>query len=243
MRSAAASLIALFFAFAQPVLACTPPTGWPQKVKLNVPLAARTLADAAATIDIVVAERATDDYEVGTDPEANAEARASYAAGDDGVKLTAAEASARLKADEFPEGARIHYRVVERLKGDSADTFTLNGMTPAGHPPLGSFRPKDTLPLLRARLNSQDLSEWPGFGACIQPLWTGLGHRYVVFRDPRGRLLRQTVAISFEGERNAVRGPVYAEVRTSDDDAWLKAIRQALATRSVSDKTASSEPR
>lgn len=242
MRSAAAGLIALLLTLAQPALACTPPPGWPQKAKLDIALTARTLTDAAATIDIVVAERATDDYEVGTDPEANAQALANYAADPDGVKLTAAEVSARLKADEFPDGARIHYRVIERLKGASSDTFSLNGMAPPGHPTAAPLGPRETLALLRNRLNSQDLSEWPGFGACIQPLWTGLGHRYVVFRDAQGRLLRQTVAIRFEGEQSDVRGPTYAEVGGADD-VWLKAIRQTLATPVISDKTASSEPR
>ena len=241
MRSAAAGLTALLLTLAQPALACSPPPGWPQKVKLDIQATARTLVDAAATIDIVVAERATDDYEVGTDPQANAQAMATYAADPDGVKLTAAEVSVRLKS-EFSEGARVHYRVVERLKGASPHTFSLNGVTPPGHPTGGPRGAHQTLGLLRARLNSQDLSEWPGFGACIQPLWTGLGHRYVVFRDAQGRLLRQTVSIRFDGERSDVRGPTYAEVG-GVDDIWLRAIRKALAARSISDKTASSEPR
>jgi hypothetical protein len=226
MRRATAGLTALFLTLAQPALACTPPPGWPNKVKLDLALTAETLVRAAATIDIAVAERTTDDYEVGTDPEANAEAMANYATGEGGRKLSAVEVSALLK-EEYPDGVRIHYRVVERLKGASPSEFTLNGalLPIEGRPP--GYRPRFGRSEVLDRLNSQDLSEWQGFGACMRELWTDLGGRYVVFRDDQGRLLRQMVTVQLR-DQGQVRGPTYAQVGERDD-AWLAAVRKAIA--------------
>lgn len=227
MRSAAACLTALSFAIAQPAAACIPAKGWPQKVELDVALAARTMAKAAATIDIVIAERKTDDYAVGTAPKANAQARANYAAS--GEVLSSAQVSRRLKTEELTDGARIHYRVVERLKGTGSRLFSLNGIVPPDYPQTPPSRGRD-LGELRSRLGSQDLSEWPGFGACIQPLWTSLGHRYVVFRDARGQLLSAQINVRLEGRSISVRGPSYVEV-SGDDDPWIRSIRQALSVK------------
>lgn len=185
------------------------------------------MVKAAATIDIVVADRMTSDYVVGTDPKANAQARANYAAS--GIVLSPAQVSQRLKTEELTDGARIHYRVVERLKGAGSRLFSLNGVVPPDYPTAASSRGGNIVQL-RSRLNSQDLSEWPGFGACIQPLWTGLGHRYVVFRDARGQLLGAKISVNFEGRPITVRGPSYVEV-SGDDDPWVKSIRQALGVR------------
>ncbi|WP_297515498.1 hypothetical protein [uncultured Caulobacter sp.] len=182
------------------------------------------MAKAAATIDIVVAERVTGDYAVATTSSANRQARANYAAG--GEVLSSAQVSQRLKTEEMPDGARIHYRVVERLKGEGSRVFSLNGIVPPDYPKAAPS-PAGSIVELRARLNSQDLSEWPGFGACIQPLWTGLGHRYVVFRDARGQLLAVQIRVGFDGRPMRVRGPSYVEVG-GPDDPWLRSIRRAL---------------
>jgi hypothetical protein len=227
MRSAAALSTALLLLLTQPAMACTPPKGWPQRVELDVALAARTMVRAASSIDLVVAERITSDYAVGTTPEANAQARANYAAG--GETLSPAQVSLRLKADELTDGARIHYRVVERLKGKGAQGFSLNGIVPPDYPKALPSQ-GGSVAELRSRLNSQDLSEWPGFGACIQPLWTGLGHHYVVFRDARGRLLGANIAVRFNGRSTSARGPSYVEV-SGPNDPWVKSIRQALGAR------------
>lgn len=227
MRRAATCLTALLLLTAVPAAACTPPPGWPENVKLDVPRIAKALAHDAVTIDVAVAERATGDYEVGTTPQANAEAMANYTIVRRGRKPTAAQVSAWLKRDEVVDGARLHYRVIERLKGSSRDVFTLNGVVYGPGKP--GPRRLDSTAQLRARLNSRDWADWQGFGACIQPLWTELGHRYIVFRDAHGRLLRRSVPILLLGKPHQIQGPVYAEINAAGDDAWLKAVRAAVA--------------
>jgi hypothetical protein len=199
------------------------------KARIDPTVLARTLFDAATTVDVAVAETMTDDYEVGTSWQAFAAARANFAAfpASDTGPLTPKRVSALLREDWEDDGARIHYRVVEHLKGSGPETFTLNGaqLPPAPH----RFPPKALDPVagLKSRLDSRDLSDWEGFGACITALYSEVGKRYLVFRDAEGHLLRQEVAVRFRGETVRVGGPVYAEV-SGPDDRWLVAVRAAV---------------
>jgi hypothetical protein len=230
MRAAFALIAAVaLLGTAPPSRACTPPPGWPTKARIDLPATARALAIEAATVDLVVAESASDDFEVGTSPSATALALANVNV--DGGDHTAQQVVADLRAEWVGDGARFHYRIVEHLKGDGTETFTLNGANlpppPTGPGVVRPAKPRQS-DLLRFRLGSRDLADWEGFGACITPLWTRLGGRYLVFRDADGRLLNRMVPIAFQRNLVEVQGPVYAEVFGSDD-AWLAAVRDALA--------------
>jgi hypothetical protein len=229
MRAALALIAATaLLGAALPSRACSTPPGWPTKARIDLPATARVLAGAAATVDLVVAESASDDFEVGTSPRATALALANFNA--DGGHYTAQQAAAELRAEWMDDGARFHYRIVEHLKGDGAETFTLNGAN-LPPPPIGPGVVKPAKPRqgnLLFRLGSRDLADWEGFGACITPPWTTLGGRYLVFRDADGRLLNRTVPVTFERKVVEVQGPVYAEVFGADD-TWLAAVREALA--------------
>lgn len=195
---------------------------------------ARTLVDAATTVDVAVAEAVTDDYEVGTSPLARASVELSFAMYPDSTSgpRTPEEISALLREEWAGEGARIHYRVVERLKGSGPETFTLNGarLPPQPSPPRQhARRAHSAMDGLKFRLNSQDLSDWEGFGACINALYSDLGQRYLIFRDADGHLLRQDVAVRFQGKTIRVGGPVYSET-PEPADGWLATVR-AAATR------------
>jgi hypothetical protein len=229
MRAAFALIAAAaLLGAALPSRACTPPPGWPTKARIDLSATARVLVTEAATVDLVVAESASDDFEVGTSPSATALALANVNA--DGGHHTAQQVVTDLRAEWADDGVRFHYRIVEHLKGDGAETFTLNGAN-LPPPPIGPGVVKPAKPrqsdLLRFRLGSRDLADWEGFGACITPLWTKLGGRYLVFRDADGRLLNRAVPVAFERNVVEVQGPVYAEVFGSDD-TWLAAVRKAL---------------
>jgi hypothetical protein len=235
MRAALLSvaLAASCLAAASPAAACVPPPGWPLKVRLAPTALARELFDAAATVDVAVAETMTDDFEVGTSAEAYAAARSNFEDGPDPVAgpLTPERVSALLRDDWQGEGVRIHYRVVERLKGSSPESFTLNGarLPPGPPPPRRLVRlTRNPMTSLKLRLDSRDLSDWEGFGACITALYSDVGARYLIFRDADGHLLRQKVDVRFLNDTVRVGGPVYAEIRSSADP-WLAAVRGAAA--------------
>lgn len=192
---------------------------------IALPSTAERLARSAASIDLVVAEAVDDRYEVGTQPEALAAALANSNCC--GHTANKAQVLADLKTEWADDGGRFHYRVVQRLKGQGSNTFTLNGMrTSPG--PRRARSPHVVVVELRARLGSADLNTWPGFGACITPLYSAVGRRYLVFRDARGRLLSQNVAVHYQDRVIETPGPVYVEV-VGDNDPWLAAVRAALA--------------
>lgn len=216
-------------AVAAPAIACSPPPGWPRKVQIDPAATARTLMDAAATVDVVVAEAMTDDYEVGTSPRARAAFLEAFGTSPAGPPPAREDLIAEMRDAWADEGVRIHYRVVEHLKGAGPETFTLNGARLLGAPPYQAGpTPSKAVSLasLRSRLASRDLSEWENVGACITPLYSDLGARYLVFRDTEGQLLRQEVDIRFMGHAQRIGGPVYAEVR-GPADPWLTTVRQA----------------
>lgn len=189
---------------------------------VSLPPTAERLARSAASIDLVVAEAVDDLYEVGTQPQALAAALANS-----GQTANKAQVLADLKAEWAGDGGRFRYRVVQSLKGQGSKTFTLNGMRTS--PELRRAQSShDAVVQLRARLGSADLDTWPGFGACITPLYSAVGRRYLVFRDSHGRLLSQNVAVRYHDKVLETPGPVYVEV-FGDTDPWLAAVRVALA--------------
>ncbi|WP_165184654.1 hypothetical protein [Caulobacter soli] len=222
-----AAFVGLGLSPALPSAACTPAPGWPFKVQLDPATMARTLVAAATSVDVVVAEDMTDDYEVGTDPQVYAAARAALATAPATADMTRTPQSfsALLREEWRDDGARVHYRVAEHLKGSGAETFALNGAR-MDLAPLKRVSKPQPLMALKFRLESRDLSEWEGFGSCITALYSQVGKRYLVFRDADGRLLRQPVDVLFMGKTTPVGGPVYAEV-FGPDDPWLIAVRQA----------------
>ena len=224
----AVTALALLLLVSNPAWACVRPDGWPKGLRIDPTATARALADAAASIDVVIAERLTDDFEVATTPRAIAEATGNMP-GEASDKVSAA-----LRSEWSNDGVRIHYRVVERLKGAGAETFSMNGMKSCCEEPAASKRapaggrPNAALKALPFLLGTRDLSEWEGFGACITPVSATLGERYLVFRDTEGRLLTKRISVRFQGRKIIAGGPVYVPI-SGPDDAWLKVVRGSIS--------------
>lgn len=214
--------------------ACIPAPGWPEKVRLDARETATTLVAAGGSIDIVVLEGFSDDFEVGTTASAIEDATANIMGVDPpAAPPTPAEVSAMLREDWVDEGRRFHFRVVERLAGEGSATFSLNGFDPSWarekpRPPLQPVSATAALRNLNRYLEVRDLSTWQGFGACITPPSGREGQLFLVFRDKDGALLRQKVPIRFRGETYEVGGPVYVPI-AGVNDAWLAEVRRAIA--------------
>lgn len=207
-------------------LACVPAPSWPAKARLSPPKVARTMVAAATYIDLVRVEALTPDFEVGT---RNPEGWSIWLGDEPDAPKTMDEVLKIAREDWADNGVRIHYRVVERLKGASADTFTLDGVR-LTTPPPGVAYPAD-MPLrdLTNHLDQQDLAAWPAPGACETPLFvTGEGMTLLVFRDAAGRLLRAPVEVKFMGRASQIPGPAHVRV-SGPDGAWVKVVRAALA--------------
>lgn len=69
--------------------------------------------------------------------------------------------------------------------------------------------------------------EDPGVLACSWPIELEIGEERLVFRDDRGALI-----VSKVWRPNTLRQPVFEPI-ASDDDPWLRAVRDAVATRAA----------
>lgn len=176
----------------------------------------------AKTIDLVVADRLTADFEVGT--RAWSRMRTSPN-GSDG-----ADAWLRDTRDAWAEdGARIHFRVVRRLKGASPAEFSFNGSKAF---PFEGRRPLAPRPVLLSQLhyflNPADLLDGPQMGDCTIAVVGEVGRMYLIFRDADGFPLRTEVPVRFRGRTGPSIGPSVVPV-VSMDDPWPRLILQALA--------------
>lgn len=227
-RQFAASLVIALAASAatSTASACTPAPGWPHDVHLNAEAAAAQMVRAAAFIDVVVAEQFTgDDFEFMS---RTREAWLAYA------KTTSERQDAETALASERDGlrtdgaARVHFVVREKLKGDGAPEFAFNGSDYAKlagapeHPPT-AVRLTD----LKYLLDQQDYADWDGPGTCTMPIFVLRGRRYLVFRDPRGRVLRSNISVSFHGHLMRIAGPAVVPIET-DQDPWLRLVRSKL---------------
>lgn len=202
-------------------LACTPSPGWPTKIRLDPARVAQQMAASAAYIDLVRVEALTDDYEVGTrTPDGWA---AWIGSGPEAPKTI--EEALKMARAEWDDGVRIHYRVVEHLKGDGGDAFVMDGEQPRAWV-KGSSASK--ISDLKFYLQQQDLAAWPGPGSCLREVTAFQGALYLVFRDADRRLLQAPVSITFQGKALSVSGPANVPVRGSADP-WVSLVRDAVA--------------
>lgn len=233
MRAAASisAAVLLTLAVTPAAIACVPAQGWPDQASLDPKDTARELVGAAAAIDIAVVESLSDDFEVGTTPEAIEAATPGFMK-PGREKPSPAEVSALLRRDWSDLGVRIHYRVVERLSGNGAERFSLNGVSPPAFVVEGwrTRTSSESLGNLNRYLWVRDLSEWEGFGACIVPPAGVRDLRILIFRDDRGRLLNHDVEVRFRGRTIRERGPAYVVV-SGDDDGWVQVVREAVRER------------
>ena len=227
MRRRLAALLATFLLAASPALACSPAPGWPDKAHVLSDRAARQMVETAASIDVVVVEGLTPDFEVGT--RKWAEMRA---APEGSYLRNAADGWLKGTREAWAEdGARIHFRVVQHLKGKSQEQFTLNGSKPlapfAGQLPAPRAVALDQLQFF---LNFADLVDGPQMGDCTVAVVGELGRMYLVFRDADGFPLRTEVPVRFHGRVAMLAGPSFVPI-LSINDAWPKLVVKSLLQR------------
>lgn len=202
-------------------LSCTPAPGWYAKARVSADVAARVMAREAVFIDIAVADRMTSDFEVGT------RQWASMRAAPKGSHLHKVADSwlAGTREAWAEDGARIHFRVVERLKGHSPPEFTLGGSKEFEK----DKQAPRAVPLsqLHYFLDIVDLIDGPGMGDCTMPVFAQTGRRYLIFRGADGLPLRIDVPVRFSGQMNPRSGPSVVPI-ISINDPWPKLVRQAL---------------
>lgn len=206
--AAAASLLA------GEALACSPPPGWPQKVRVSPKVIAEVMAKAAAHIDLVVVEHLSKDFVISELPSWYAE------------ELPQAERVATWREDiGGTDAVRMHLRVLRSLKGGSADSLELSGIVIEG---LGArWIASNLASKIVSMLDEQDLAHWREPGSCDTAIPAMDGAQYLVFRDADGRLMRQPVPIRFRGYANTHIGPGALPV-TGERDPWVELVVQAL---------------
>lgn len=196
---------------------------------------------SAATVDVAVAESVDRTAQLGRFDTDEVAELANAASDAERAEIRTDYADMRDQWKRSGAGA-VTYRVVERLKGASADTFSLNAFVPLENEPgfaseLREYTAKRGAfldPRATWAMSVRDLNEWGGLGSCKSPVFAFLGVHYLVFRDASGRLLQDGVShmAKFDGQfRPSTRdGPVYEPVLL-DGDAWLEAVRAAAANR------------
>jgi hypothetical protein len=195
------------------------------------------MVSAATTVDLVVAEtvdRSAMDKRFNTDM---ANELADAATEEERAEIRSDYEDIRDQWRRSGAGA-VTYRVVERLKGDSLDTFVMNAFVPLEgqdkwEPELkwrvakrGDFRDAKAT----WAMSTKDIAEWGGLGSCSSPLFATIGAYFLVFRGADGRLLENGVQLErrFDGrfQPSTRDGPVYEPVLL-EDDPWLNAVRAA----------------
>jgi hypothetical protein len=203
-------------------VACVPAPGWPEKVSISVKQTAELLAQAAVHIDLVEVERFSDDFEYAT--------RSGRLWSNDPADVAAMIAEGRQGWADY--AVRIHYRVLETLKGPPHGRFELNGVRYVPIPaPKGAQTPKsrNDAPTLTALIDQYDLADAPSVAPCENPISGELGGKYLVLRDADGHPLNHPVPMRFDGE--VVSRSVASVVPVSGADSqWVVMIRQALKT-------------
>lgn len=211
-------------ALGQGAYGCTPPSGYPKKVRLSPQVVADVMTRAAAYVDVAVVESVTPDFELGTrNPEAWRWVVDMY---EDHPTLEQAMARQR---EEWTDAGRFHFRIVEHLKADGPAMFDINGQTPPPFLGRGGDKPfAPSLSALKYFLGEEDLANFPPPGACAMPVFASVGETFLVFRDDKGFLLRTEVPYRFEGRPGSRLGPAAFPIAPTGSP-WLKIVRAALA--------------
>ena len=178
----------------------------------------------ATFIDIAVAERMTSDFEAGTRQWARMRAEPIGSRQHENADAWLAATKEAWAED----GARIHFRVVERLKGDSPAEFSIGGSKQFDQEMQGQPLRPVSLSELHHFLETVDLIDGPSMGDCTIPVFAVSGQRYIVFRDADGLLLRTDVPVRFSGQTVPLGGPAVVPI-VSVNDPWPKLVRQTLA--------------
>lgn len=180
------------------------------------------MAASATYVDLVKVVALTDDFEVGTRTPADWAIWIGTGA-DDPKTIDEVLQVARTSW----RGVRIHYQIIDPLKGGSSEAFTMDGERPA--PWMNGARAAK-LADLKHYLDQQDLVAWPGPGACLNEITAVEGAYYLVFRDAERGLLRSPVNVTFRGGLLLVPGPANVPV-AGPTDPWVTLVREALRPR------------
>ena len=211
-------------------LACSIPQP-PENTAGLTALFARKSVDAAASVEVAVAERAT--------PILGAEALRPWLASRPASERTDALRLYRSSMKQ-PMGQRITFRVVERLKGRGPATFTLNGgafekvarpdSEAVGGAPVHELdrtgRPVPFTVYSPTEIAADNVV--PLTSCFTSPVSAEKGAAYLVFRDARGRLLGP---VAFYDSSSPARTYAYTRVNRTAPDPWLAAVRAATGRR------------
>lgn len=158
------------------------------------------------------------------------------AARDDADRAESLEQMELARRDMKDSGlARVRFKTVERLKGESPGQFELTAFSFDQPPSEGDFSAEGAA---RRRGDYSDPKRvyyapswvqadvWGGGGSCDTALTVVIGQRYLIFRGADGRLLGEQEANS--GLRvNWQQGSVFEPV--TENDPWLARVRKAAA--------------
>lgn len=199
--------------------ACQPAKDW-DKAQINAPVAARAMLTAAHYVDVVSVVSLSQDFEFAT------RSKSDWLL--PGMTREDVEAYAREMKEEFGEGAvKMHLRVIRRLKGDSPEVFTFNGVR---RPPemkkwVAPFR----LSQLQTFGRQFDFADWPA-SFCQDAVYAEVGDRFLVFRDAEGRLLQASVPFFLHGRESGGPAPAMVQIK-EESDPWPTEVLRALAGR------------
>jgi hypothetical protein len=215
-------------AFGPGAMACVRPQDFPDYLRLDPMTVADAMVRSATYVDVAVIERFSPDFELATRSR-----RAWFVDGDQTPEIEAQmEANFR---ESFSGAVRMHFKVVEHLKGPASTGFEISGYPgPVSQYLEGPYRPRKPLPVtmpmsaLKYYVEQQDLAAWGGPGDCFTNVMGEVGQTYLVFRDADGYLLRAEVPFGRGGERGTTIGPALFPVGPSKS-AWLDLVRKTLA--------------
>jgi hypothetical protein len=232
-----ASAVTAALVFSSPAGACSLVPYKASNYRIETRAIPEMMVASAATVDVVIAESVDRSAVFARFDVEEAEQLAQATSDDERAEIRADFAAFRDQWRRSGAGT-VTYRVVERLKGASADTFSLNAFVPLEDDPdfpqwlldtitkRGAFLdPKSTW-----ALRQRDLGEWGGLGSCASPLFAVLGLHYLVFRDAEGHLLTDGISLQVKVDGKFVAstrdGPAYEHILL-DGDPWLEAVRAA----------------
>lgn len=206
------------------------------EARISIPsdhLAERMLA-TAATVDLVVLER-IEPWDI--DAVFAAELAAAIAQHPEDAGWLAEDFASEAELFRRFGASNVTFRVVERLKGASPDTFPAGAFAvEAGDDGYALIGLVDRIPREGPLPDSAslydmsgivDLGAHQGSGSCDSPVVIADEVSILIFRDAQGRILRGAVpAMTHDGRPVAFDGPAF-EIVDPAGDVWLDAVRRA----------------